>query len=95
MAESKADNSCSADRNRNWWQRLMNPPKCSMLRMILVGITGGIVIWGALNTGVEYTNRTEFCLSCHEMRIPYEEYKKTIHYSNRTGTTVTLSLIHI
>jgi cytochrome c-type protein NapC len=77
------------------WGRLMRPPQCSMLRMIFIGILGGVGIWGALNTGVEWTNRTEFCISCHEMTIPYEEYKKTVHYSNRTGTTVSCADCHV
>lgn len=75
--------------------RLRNPPKCSMLRMIVVGTLGGIVIWGGLNTGMEWTNRTDFCTSCHEMTIPYEELKKTIHYSNRTGTSVACADCHV
>ena len=46
--------------------------------MLSVGVVAGIAIWGALNTGMEWTNRTEFCTSCHEMTIPLEELKKTI-----------------
>lgn len=80
---------------RSLWRRLMSPPKCSMLRIVVIGIIGGIAIWGGLNTGVEWTNRTEFCISCHEMTIPYEEYKKTVHYSNRTGTTVSCAECHV
>ncbi len=75
--------------------RLRQPPKCSMLRMIVVGIVGGIIIWGGLNTGMELTNHTEFCLSCHEMSIPYEELKKTVHYKNRSGTTVSCADCHV
>jgi len=74
---------------------LMNPPKCSLLRMIVIGVLGGIIIWGGLNTGMEYTNRTEFCLSCHTMKTPYEELKKTVHYSNRTGTSVGCADCHV
>jgi cytochrome c-type protein NapC len=77
------------------WQRLMDRPNCSMLRIIIIGVVGGIVIWGGLNTGVEWTNHTEFCLSCHEMSIPYEEYKKTVHYSNRAGMTVSCADCHV
>jgi len=83
------------DEPRSIWQRLLQPPKCSMLRMILVGIVGGILIWGGLNTGMELTNRTEFCLSCHEMSIPFEELKKTVHYSNRSGTSVSCADCHV
>ena len=80
---------------QGFWQRLKNPPKCSMLRMIILGIVGGIVIWGSLNTGMEWTNRSEFCTSCHEMTIPYEELKKTVHYKNRSGTTVQCADCHV
>ena len=74
---------------------LKRPPQCSMARMLVIGILGGIVIWGGLNTGMEYTNRTEFCLSCHTMKTPYEELKKTVHYSNRTGTSVGCADCHV
>jgi len=63
--------------------------------MIVIGTIGGILIWGGLNTGMEWTNRTEFCLSCHEMSIPYEELKKTVHYKNRSGTTVSCADCHV
>jgi Nitrate/TMAO reductases, membrane-bound tetraheme cytochrome c subunit len=47
---------------------------------------GGIVFWGAFNTGMEATNTMDFCISCHEMRDNvYQEYKKTIHFANRSG----------
>ena len=74
---------------------LKSPPKCSMLRMIVVGTLGGIIIWGGLNMGMEYTNRSTFCTSCHEMTIPLEELKKTVHYKNRSGTTVQCADCHV
>ena len=66
-----------------------------MLRMIVIGVLGGIMIWGGLNMGMEYTNRTEFCLSCHEMGILAEELKKTVHYKNRSGTTASCADCHV
>ncbi|MBA6378118.1 NapC/NirT family cytochrome c [Colwellia sp. BRX10-1] len=46
----------------------------------------GIVFWGGFNTAMEATNTTEFCIGCHEMEDNvYQEYKPTIHFSNRTG----------
>ncbi len=46
----------------------------------------GIVFWGGFNTAMEATNKTEFCIGCHEMKDNvYQEYKPTIHHSNRTG----------
>jgi len=46
----------------------------------------GIIFWGGFNTAMEATNTTEFCIGCHEMEDNvYEEYKPTIHFTNRTG----------
>jgi cytochrome c-type protein NapC len=77
------------------WARFRRPPNCSLRRLLIVGVILGIVVWGGLNTGMEYTNHSEFCISCHEMTIPYEELKKTVHYSNRTGTTVACADCHV
>ena len=77
------------------WAWLRRPPKWSMLMMLIVGSVAGILLWGALNMGMEYTNRTEFCVSCHEMSIPAEELKKTVHYKNRSGTTVACADCHV
>lgn len=85
----------ASEPTRGFFKRLLNPPNCSMLRMIVVGTLGGVIIWGGLNTGMEWTNRTEFCTSCHEMTIPFEELKKTVHYTNRSGTTVSCSDCHV
>ncbi len=71
-------------------------PRRSILRSSLVaGVAIGIVLWGGLNTAMEWTNRSEFCVSCHEMTIPYEEFKKSVHYKNRSGTTVHCADCHV
>jgi cytochrome c-type protein NapC len=60
--------------------------KYSLLSLLVVGFFSGIFFWGGFNTGMEATNTLEFCIGCHEMRDNvYVEYKKTIHYTNRTG----------
>jgi len=52
----------------------------------IVLFVAGIIFWGGFNTAMEATNTTEFCIGCHEMEDNvYQEYKPTIHYSNRTG----------
>lgn len=70
-------------------------PRKAVLFLLVFGLGSGIAVWGGLNTGMEWTNRTEFCTSCHEMTIPFEEYKKTVHYSNRSGTSVSCSDCHV
>ena len=57
---------------------------------------GGIVFWGGFNTAMELTNREEFCISCHEMRDNvYQEYRNTIHASNRSGVRATCPDCHV
>jgi cytochrome c-type protein NapC len=77
------------------WARLKKPPKCSFFALLIAGMALGIIMWGGLNTAMEWTNRSEFCISCHEMSIPYEELKQTVHYKNRSGTTVNCSDCHV
>jgi cytochrome c-type protein NapC len=70
--------------------------KYSLLSILVVSFFGGIFFWGGFNTGMEATNQLEFCIGCHEMRnTVYEEYKKTIHYSNRTGVRAICSDCHV
>ncbi len=64
--------------------------------ILIVGSIGGVIFWGGFNTYMEYTNTLKFCISCHEMRQSvYPEYKKTIHYKNRTGVRVICSDCHV
>jgi cytochrome c-type protein NapC len=65
---------------------------------------GPIAILGALGIVIAYnaflgfssaTSSIEFCTSCHEMRIPYEEYKKSLHYKNRAGVKVECADCHV
>ncbi|CAA7626040.1 NapC/NirT family cytochrome c [Magnetospirillum sp. SS-4] len=57
---------------------------------------GGIVFWGGFNTAMEATNTLGFCINCHEMKDNvYQEYKKTIHYTNRSGVRASCSDCHV
>ncbi len=74
--------------------------KTKILGASLVGaavlFVGGIVFWGAFNTAMEATNEMSFCISCHEMENNvYQEYTKTIHYSNRSGVRATCPDCHV
>jgi cytochrome c-type protein NapC len=56
----------------------------------------GVIFWGGFNTAMEATNTLDFCISCHEMEDNvYQEYKKTIHYTNRSGVRATCSDCHV
>ena len=56
----------------------------------------GVLSWGAFNWSLELTNTEAFCISCHEMEdYVYKEYRKTIHYNNRTGVRATCPDCHV
>jgi len=56
----------------------------------------GILFWGGFNTAMEWTNREEFCISCHEMQENvYTEYRNTVHFQNRTGVRATCPDCHV
>ncbi len=80
-----------------FWQTLRRPSaKYSLLTLLVVGFFSGIIFWGGFNTGMEATNTLDFCISCHEMRnTVYQEYKQTIHYSNRTGVRAVCADCHV
>lgn len=82
---------------KRYWTVLKRPSaKYSLLTLLTVGFFAGIIFWGGFNTGMEATNKLEFCISCHEMRdTVYQEYKQTIHYSNRTGVRAICSDCHV
>lgn len=72
---------------RKWWLGLGS---------LLIAFATGIVFWGGFNTAMEWTNREAFCISCHEMKDNvYQEYRNTIHYSNRTGVRATCPDCHV
>lgn len=87
----------STETKRGFWQALRSPSaKYSLLTLLGGGFIAGIIFWGGFNTAMEATNTLEFCISCHEMRDNvYQEYKKTIHYSNRTGVRAVCSDCHV
>ncbi len=78
------------------WGALRKPSaKYSVLALLVTGFASGLVFWGGFSTAMHTTNSLEFCISCHEMRdTVYEEYKKTVHYSNRTGVRAVCSDCH-
>jgi cytochrome c-type protein NapC len=58
-------------------------------QMLLLMSASGAIGWGMFATWltvIEYTNHTEFCISCHVMASTvYPEYKKSSHYTNKFG----------
>ena len=64
----------------------MNRP--GYIRILLGAVIGCglmLVVAGVGYVGVVWTGSIEFCVSCHSMQTPYAEYRRSAHYSNRTG----------
>ncbi len=56
----------------------------------------GILLWGGFNWSLELTNTGAFCISCHEMQDNvYQEYRKSVHFSNPTGVRATCPDCHV
>ena len=56
----------------------------------------GAILWGGFLTALEATNRTGFCISCHEMRDNiWPDYKQSAHYANRTGVSAECADCHV
>lgn len=80
----------------NILEKLKRPSVASLGSLLIGGFVAGIIFWGGFNTAMEATNTEAFCISCHEMKDNvYEEYKDTIHYSNRTGVRATCPDCHV
>ncbi len=79
------------------WRWLWQPnAKWALGTLVFSGIIIGILLWGGFNWAMELSNSEEFCISCHEMKDNvYEEYKETIHYTNRTGVRAVCSDCHV
>ncbi len=55
----------------------------------------GVVAWVGFNHALETTNTEEFCISCHEMKINFDEYRLTTHASSRTGVRASCPDCHV
>ncbi|MBO1519158.1 NapC/NirT family cytochrome c [Oceanisphaera pacifica] len=78
---------------KRFWQRLSRPSKAAAGLVLLMGFLGGLLFWGAFNTGMEATNTEAFCSSCHEPIV--KEIRETIHYANRSGVRAICSDCHV
>lgn len=62
-----------------------------LLIAVVVGGDGLLLAQKALHK----TSDTAFCLSCHSMSKPFEEYQGTVHFSNQKGIRAECADCHI
>lgn len=65
-----------------------------LLFLLLIFIMTFAVI-GSFSSFRSFTAQSDFCLSCHEMDHPYEEYKKSPHSINASGFKVGCTDCHM
>jgi cytochrome c-type protein NapC len=65
--------------------------------IVIAGIIfmAGIVFAGLFNVGLAYTNTTEFCTSCHTMKVNLEELEETVHYNSASGVHAGCADCHV
>lgn len=70
----------------------------SKKNIFIILIAGLILGWfslGGTQVVLTKTSSTEFCVSCHTMQIPYEEYEGSVHFSNAKGIRAECADCHI
>jgi trimethylamine-N-oxide reductase cytochrome c-type subunit TorC len=71
-------------------------PRYAAGLLVVVGAVLGVIFWGGFHTAMEYSNKLEFCISCHEMESTvFQEYKKSIHYMNPAGVRAVCADCHV
>ncbi|WP_456300687.1 NapC/NirT family cytochrome c [Wohlfahrtiimonas populi] len=63
--------------------------------LVTGGFLAGLLFWQAFNTGMEYTNSEQFCVSCHTMSHNEAELQETVHWKNRTGVRAYCADCHV
>lgn len=67
----------------------------NVLLLLAGGAVIGVVATASFDGAMKATSTQEFCLSCHEMTIPYQESLARPHASSRVGFEVTCGDCHI
>ena len=68
--------------------------KTILWTMLLCIVLGAVIVLAGQWT-LHKTSSTEFCLSCHTMQAPYEEYTGSVHFQNKRGIRAECADCHI
>lgn len=66
----------------------------SKLSFILI-LALGAILMSLFNVGLQATNTTEFCTSCHTMQVNLKELKETPHWSSASGVSAGCADCHV
>lgn len=65
------------------------------LGIAIVIFIAGVVFTGLFNVGLAFTNQTEFCTSCHTMKINLKELQETVHWKSASGVRAGCADCHV
>ncbi|PRI36635.1 Cytochrome c-type protein NapC [Haemophilus influenzae] len=63
--------------------------------LVTLGFIAGAISWQQLNNVIDATSTEKFCISCHTMQQPLEEFKQFVHWKNNSGVRATCSDRHV
>ena len=82
---------------RRFWRFLRAPSaRWSLLTLLVIGLLVGLAGCILFATTLSATSSLAFCsTSCHEMDVVTAEYKKSVHFVNKSGVQATCADCHI
>lgn len=70
--------------------------RCLKLGSVASLVVVGVLLWAGFTAAVEWTNRTEFCIACHEMQAnSFSELKESVHWTNASGVRAQCADCHV
>lgn len=92
MIKKAAQKSHDSNAGRSLWKRCL-----PFVVPAAIGFVAALIFAGGLASFVQYSNSLGFCAnSCHEMQSTvYQEYKKSVHFTSRTGVHPVCSNCHV
>ncbi len=66
-----------------------------VISIVITTLLLGALLLGGFNKVLHATNELDFCVSCHSMEVPYEEYKETVHFKNASGVQAVCADCHV
>jgi len=75
-------------RPRRWF--LLGIPAGGLAAFVI-----GMVVWASFVGGLKYAETDSFCTSCHEMKQPYQELTRSVHFSNAFGIQASCGNCHV
>lgn len=66
-----------------------------LILILIIGILIGGIALGITQYFMKKTSTTEFCVSCHSMTYPQQEWEGSVHFSNQKGIRAECADCHI